>query len=48
MKANLESHESATLSVSNFTALVGTTMVDYTDNLQVLLLALPAYIGIQT
>lgn len=35
MKANLESHESATVSVSNFTALVGTTMADYTNSTSV-------------
>ena len=48
MRATVESHESATVYVSSFTALIGTTMADYTDSLQALLLALQACIGIQT
>ena len=47
-RATVVSHSSVTVYVSNFPALSGSTMPAHFNSLQVLLLALLAYIGIQT
>ena len=44
MWATAASHHSVTVYISNFTGLLRTAMVDYIDSLQLLLLALHAYI----
>ena len=48
MRATIEIHHAVTVYSSKFPALLGTTMVDYTDALQASRLALQAYTGIQT